>query len=72
MTRTHAANALDFIRTALANRISPEKLEQELQHRFGIVPLQHCDGEAHSNAYIDNCMVCAPRWGFIGDIIKIT
>ena len=22
-----------------------------------------CGGEAHSNAFIDNCMVCAPRWG---------
>ena len=26
----------------------------------GLVP---CTGEAHSNAFIDNCMVCAPRWG---------
>lgn len=23
-----------------------------------------CEGEAHSNPYIDNCMVCAPRWGY--------
>lgn len=22
-----------------------------------------CDGEAHSNARIDDCSVCAPRWG---------
>jgi len=22
-----------------------------------------CDGEAHSNAYIDHCGVCAPNWG---------
>ena len=22
-----------------------------------------CDGEAHSNPFIDNCGVCAPRWG---------
>ena len=22
-----------------------------------------CDGEAHSNAHIDHCMQCAPRWG---------
>ncbi len=22
-----------------------------------------CDGEAHSNAFIDNCMICAPLWG---------
>lgn len=24
-----------------------------------------CNGEAHSNPWIDNCMVCAPRWGAI-------
>ncbi len=24
-----------------------------------------CPGEAHGNPYIDNCMVCAPRWGRI-------
>ena len=23
-----------------------------------------CDGEAHSNPYIDNCLRCAPNWGF--------
>ncbi len=22
-----------------------------------------CEGEAHSNAHIDNCMHCAPMWG---------
>jgi len=22
-----------------------------------------CDGEAHSNAFIDHCFDCAPRWG---------
>lgn len=25
--------------------------------------LVDCDGEAHSNLHIDNCMACAPRWG---------
>lgn len=24
-----------------------------------------CDGEAHENPRIDNCGVCAPRWGEI-------
>lgn len=24
-----------------------------------------CPGEAHSNAFIDNCGVCMPRWGVI-------
>jgi hypothetical protein len=22
-----------------------------------------CEGEAHSNAFIDNCMICLPNWG---------
>jgi hypothetical protein len=24
-----------------------------------------CTGAAHSNVYIDNCGVCAPRWGVV-------
>lgn len=23
-----------------------------------------CCGEAHTNAYIDHCGVCAPNWGY--------
>ena len=23
-----------------------------------------CNGEAHSNPYIDNCGMCAPHWGY--------
>ncbi len=30
---------------------------------FAIV--EECHGEAHSNPFIDNCMVCAPQWGII-------
>jgi hypothetical protein len=25
--------------------------------------LVECDGEAHSNPFIDNCYICAPLWG---------
>lgn len=24
-----------------------------------------CDGEAHTNPHIDNCLRCAPRWGWV-------
>lgn len=24
-----------------------------------------CTGAAHSNPYIDNCLACAPMWGWI-------
>jgi hypothetical protein len=29
---------------------------------YKLVP---CTGEAHSNPHIDNCSVCAPRWGLV-------
>ena len=35
---------------------------------LGLVP---CIGEAHLNAYIDNCMLCAPRWGRMMSYEKI-
>ncbi len=30
--------------------------------RDGLVAIK-CSGEAHSNPFIDNCGLCAPRWG---------
>lgn len=27
-----------------------------------------CPGEAHGNAYIDNCMTCAPGWGTLPEL----
>ena len=35
----------------------------------GLVP---CPGEAHSNAFIDNCMVCAPNWGQVMSYASLT
>jgi len=32
--------------------------------RCGVM-LQQCNGEAHSNAYIDHCGVCLPGWGWV-------
>lgn len=26
---------------------------------------EKCDGEAHSNPYIDSCGTCTPRWGWV-------
>lgn len=70
--RARAADILDEVRVLLARRHSPEAIESELNHRFGIEPLVECRGEAHSDANIDHCMVCAPRWGWTGPRIKIT
>lgn len=43
------------------------KLEKELQDIEYILQrvLVDCPGEAHTNAFIDNCWTCAPRWGKI-------
>jgi hypothetical protein len=30
-----------------------------------------CDGEAHKNPHIDNCMVCAPRWGEVEEMAPV-
>jgi hypothetical protein len=71
MARSRAAKLLDDIRQALARRDSAETIENFIQRQYGIDPLLPCRGEAHSNAYIDNCMCCAPRWGHVGKGIKI-
>lgn len=72
MPRTKAAKMLDRIREMLALRQSSEEIERRINKEFGIEPLKNCDGEAHSNAMIDDCHACAPRWGLIGTYIKIT
>ena len=30
-----------------------------------VLGFEECNGEAHSNAMIDNCGRCAPRWGWV-------
>jgi|SRR5579884_809895 len=30
-----------------------------------------CNGEAHSNAFIDNCGVCMPNWGIVAKQVHI-
>lgn len=56
--------------------MSARKVRQP-QHRPGEarrVPtgrLVPCPGEAHSNAFIDHCAVCAPRWGQVEEYAPI-
>lgn len=70
--RTVVAKLLDEVRLKLAERVRPEDIEEFLSEQYNIDPLQKCTGEAHSNPYIDNCGRCAPRWGWVGDQIKVT
>src|ERR1700722_7957428 len=61
-----ATQILQDIRDALCERKPPEEIEQMLKDVYDIDPIRKCEGEAHANPFIDNCMVCAPRWGFAG------
>jgi hypothetical protein len=66
-----AADIIETVRLALAERVDPFNIELELIEKFGILPITKCNGEAHSNANIDHCMVCAPRWGLTGPKITV-
>ena len=33
--------------------------------------LVDCPGEAHSNAFIDHCGLCAPRWGKVEEVAPL-
>ncbi len=72
MARGRAADLIDYVRVALANRTLPDIIEAHLKDQFGVEPLKRCDGEAHGNAHIDNCGTCMPRWGWTGPRIKVT
>jgi hypothetical protein len=61
-----ATDIIETIRLYLAERQTPAAIEHDLKERFGIEPITKCNGEAHSNPFIDNCMVCMPRWGWSG------
>lgn len=74
MKRSQAAALIDRLRE-MATRTERTYTATELGDllaQFNIAPLEVCTGEAHSNAFIDNCMVCAPRWGFVGKATKVT
>ena len=72
MKRTEATRLIDEVRKMLAERKSAEDIEQMLEDQFVTAPLQKCNGEAHSNGFIDNCGRCSPRWGLVGHQIKVT
>ncbi len=68
MRRSRAADLIDDVRQ-MASQPERTYTAQELGDllaQYGLAPLEPCGGEAHSNAFIDNCSRCAPRWGFVG------
>jgi hypothetical protein len=65
-----ATSIIEDIRMMLAERRSPEQIEQLLQH-YEIKPIVKCLGEAHSNPHIDSCGSCMPRWGWAGEKVVV-
>ena len=75
LTRTEAMNLIDQVRQLLVNPIHgstvEESIRQMMAHDFCVPPLRKCTGEAHGNAFIDNCGACMPRWGITGKKIGV-
>lgn len=71
MKRSEAAKLIDRIREIAAKPTADIALIRALQEA-DVEPLEPCQGEAHSNPFIDNCHRCAPRWGFVGKAVKVT
>lgn len=76
MKRSVASEFIDDVRQLASGGVPHGMtLEQALSgllERFHLSPLEPCGGEAHSNAYIDNCSRCSPRWGFVGPKEPVT
>ena len=70
ITAVLACEIIERIRIIVATarldgrNVEPQHIE-EVFSSYGVAPLEKCHGEAHSNPYIDNCGVCAPRWGLV-------
>lgn len=82
ITRTQATQLFERIRTIVAggNDQTAEQIRlllaaQPYEFSKGNIPaipnFEPCGGEAHSNPFIDNCMRCAPRWGWVGPSVRI-
>lgn len=49
----------------IANRL------RTIASTHGLDVPRKCEGEAHSNAYIDHCGVCMPHWGWVQKDTKV-
>lgn len=74
ITRTQAAKLIEELREIAAGDkpLSARHIADRLA-LYGIDPLVPCSAQAHQpgGGYIDNCMCCAPRWGFTGSTLKV-
>ena len=69
-----AAELIDALR-ALAGSGSlgeiPSRVVANVFRNAGIPPLAKCEGEAHEDPSVDNCTICAPRWGAVGEAVTV-
>ncbi len=74
MKRSQAAKLIDRVREIAADSTPLQTLDllRSALADAGLAPLEPCGGEAHSNAWIDNCSRCAPRWGYVGKKEPVT
>lgn len=77
MKRGRAATLIDRVRCLLALGEPAVAIERVLSHEFNVPPLTRCPGAAHGRgddggAHADDCPSCKPRWGVVGDVVKIT
>lgn len=75
--RSEAAKLINDIREVLiwekdCNDVKKiiDKLNYIMEQK-GIKKYIQCDGQAHTNPYIDNCFVCMPNWGYLGDKVTV-
>jgi hypothetical protein len=82
VSRHQAEAVIESLRAAVINKHLPEPTRQFAQQLLDVYlaydvdgkrvgMLAECNGDAHSNAFIDNCMCCAPRWGTVGVFVKV-
>lgn len=72
MRRKQATAMIDEIRVLATEASGTAVRLTELLRKYGIPELEACPGEAHSNPHIDNCALCAPRWGWVGPVEKVS
>lgn len=51
-----------MVRDCQRRRLPKKQLCKDHDQTHEVVMVD-CPGEAHSNPFIDNCMVCMPNWG---------
>lgn len=71
ITRKQATKLIEEVRSYVAADPEARHYLADKLALLGIPALTKCEGEAHSNAYIDHCSLCMPRWGLVGESVVV-